>query len=387
MVEFFIAKKQMLERKKQSFISILGILIGITVLTVSIGISNGLDKNMINSILSLTSHITIEDRNNIEEYNEIIEEISKVDGVKGIVPTIDSQGILKFSNPFGNYISGVKILAYDMEKAISYIDLNKKIIEGKIDLENKKTILIGNELSKIADINVGDTVKIITSENYEIDLTVSGIFQSGFYDYDLNLVIIPLLTSQYINYMGDSVGKLSVRLFNPYEADKIKNKIQNILPYSVYSWGDQNKALLSALKLEKTIMIIAFSLIVVIAGFLVWLSLNTLVKEKIKDIGILGAMGFSKKNIMNIFLIQGLILGTIGIIIGIILSLILLWFIKNYALNFVSNIYYIQSIPIEISLKEIFVVVFCNFFILIISSIFPAYKAAKLENVEALRYE
>ena len=145
--------------------------------------------------------------------------------------------------------------------------------------------------------------------------------------------------------------------------------------------------MLSALTLEKTIMLVVFSLIAIVAGFLIWITLNTLVREKTKDIGIMRAMGFSKKNIMLIFLIQGLVLGLIGIIIGIILSLVMLYYIKNYAVDLVANIYYIRSIPIEISLKEISTIVGANFIIILISSIFPAYRAAKLENVEALRYE
>ena len=134
-------------------------------------------------------------------------------------------------------------------------------------------------------------------------------------------------------------------------------------------------------------MLVVFSLIAIVAGFLIWITLNTLVREKTKDIGIMRAMGFSKKNIMLIFLIQGLVLGLIGIIIGIILSLVMLYYIKNYAVDLVANIYYIRSIPIEISLKEISTIVGANFIIILISSIFPAYRAAKLENVEALRYE
>lgn len=387
MIEFFIAKKQILERKKQSLVSILGVLIGITVLTVSIGISNGLDKNMINSILSLTSHITAFESENIINYNDYSKEIENIEGVQGVIPTIDTQGLIKADGIFKTYIAGVKIIGYDLEKAINYMDLSSKIIDGKIDTTNRKSILIGKELASNAGLMIGNKVKLVTAENNEFELNVSGIFESGFYEYDLNMVIIPLQTAQYITYKGDSVDKLSIRLNDPYKANLINNKIIKNFSFYSYTWGEQNRALLSALTLEKTIMLIVFSLIVVIAGFLIWIILNTLVREKTKDIGILRAMGFSKKNIMSIFLIQGLILGGIGILLGIILSFILLWYIKNYTVDFISSIYYIKNIPIEISLKEVLAVVSANSIIVLISSIFPAYRAAKLENVEALRYE
>ena len=381
MIEFFIAKKQMLERKKQSILSILGVLIGITVLMVSLGVSNGLDKNMINSILSLTSHVTVYSPENISDYQKYSEEIEKIKGVKGVVPTIETQGIIN--------VAGVKVVGYNLEKALTSMKLDDYIISGKVDLEDKKGILIGKELAATTGATVGDKIKLVTSENTEIEMNIVGIFQSGFYEYDVNLVIIPLITAQYITYSNDTVGRLNVRLDDPYDAPKLINEISEKIPNNFFlnTWGDQNRALLSALTLEKTIMLVVFSLIAIVAGFLIWITLNTLVREKTKDIGIMRAMGFSKKNIMLIFLIQGLVLGLIGIIIGIILSLVMLYYIKNYAVDLVANIYYIRSIPIEISLKEISTIVGANFIIILISSIFPAYRAAKLENVEALRYE
>ena len=355
MIEFFIAKKQMFERKKQSILSIVGVFIGITVLIVSLGVSNGLDKNMINSILSLTSHITVYSPENISDYEKISKEIETIKGVKGVVPTIETQGIVKYEGGIEPYVAGVKVVGYDLEKAVKTMNLDKYIIDGKIDLE----------------------------------MNVAGIFQSGFYEYDINMVLIPLTTAQYITYSDNTVGRLSVRLDNPYDAQKLVLDVARKLPETFYigTWGEQNKALLSALTLEKTIMLVVFSLIAIVAGFLIWITLNTLVREKTKDIGIMRAMGFSKKNIMLIFLIQGIILGIIGIILGIIVSLILLYYIKNYAVDLVSNIYYLKDIPIEISLKEIAIIVGANFIVILISSIFPAYRAARLENVEALRYE
>ena len=389
MIEFFIAKKQMLERKKQSILSIVGVFIGITVLIVSLGVSNGLDKNMINSILSLTSHINVYSPENIPNYEELVKNIEEVKGVKGAVPTIETQGIIKYEGHGKPYVAGVKVVGYDLDKAIKVMKLDDYIIDGKIDVEDKKSILIGKELAASMGAMVGDKVKLITSEETDLEMTVGGIFQSGFYEYDLNMVLIPLQTAQYITYSDETVGRLSVRLDNPYDAQELIYDVARKLPTDLYigTWGEQNKALLSALTLEKTIMLVVFSLIAIVAGFLIWITLNTLVREKTKDIGIMRAMGFSKKNIMLIFLIQGIILGIIGIILGIIVSLILLYYIKNYAVDLVSNIYYLKDIPIEISLKEIAIIVGANFIVILISSIFPAYRAAKLENVEALRYE
>ena len=389
MIEFFIAKKQMLERKKQSILSIVGVFIGITVLIVSLGVSNGLDKNMINSILSLTSHINVYSPENIPNYEELVKNIEEVKGVKGAVPTIETQGIIKYEGHGEPYVAGVKVVGYDLDKAIKVMKLDDYIIDGKIDVEDKKSILIGKELAASMGAMVGDKIKLITSEETDLEMTVGGIFQSGFYEYDVNMVLIPLQTAQYITYSDETVGRLSVRLDNPYDAQELIYDVARKLPTDLYigTWGEQNKALLSALTLEKTIMLVVFSLIAIVAGFLIWITLNTLVREKTKDIGIMRAMGFSKKNIMLIFLIQGIILGIIGIILGIIVSLILLYYIKNYAVDLVSNIYYLKDIPIEISLKEIAIIVGANFIVILISSIFPAYRAARLENVEALRYE
>lgn len=387
MVEFFIAKKHIIERKRQSLISIIGITIGIVVLIVSIGIANGLDKNMINSILSVTSHVLVSNGNRIENYNEIKNDIEKISGVKGAVPSIATQGIFKYSGPYGSYVAGVKIEGYDLESSKKAMDLDKKIVHGIINSEKINGILIGNELFKSIGARLGDQVSIVSSENKEIKFEIMGVFQSGYYDYDINMVILPLKAVQYLVYGDDIVDKIDVTLNNPYEAPEIADKIMSITGIYSRTWGELNRNLLSALSLEKTVMIMVFSLIVIIAGFVVWVTLNMLVREKIKDIGIMRAMGFSKKNIMGIFLIQGMILGVIGIAIGTVISLAILWYIKNYTLSFITSIYYISKIPVEISIKEIGIIIGANIGIIFLSSIFPAYRGAKMETVEALRHE
>lgn len=387
MIEFFIAKKHIVERKKQSFISIVGVTIGIVVLMVSIGIANGLDKNMISSILSLTSHVMVSNGEKITNYKDIKRDIEKIDGVKGVVPSISTQGIFKYSGVYGGYVSGVKIEGYDLESAKKAMDLDKKIVAGSISPDKVNGILIGKELFNAIGAKLGDKVSIISSENKEIKFEIEGVFQSGYYDYDINMVILPLKAVQYLTYGEDITSKIDVTLFNPYKAPEISDKIMAVTGIYSRTWGEMNRNLLSALSLEKTVMIMVFSLIVVIAGFVVWVTLNMLVREKIKDIGIMRAMGFSKKNIMKIFLIQGMILGGIGIVVGTLISLSFLWYIKNNTLDFITSIYYLTKIPVEISVKEIAIIIGANLGIIFLSSIFPAYRGAKMETVEALRHE
>ena len=387
MVEFFIAKKHIFERKRQSLISTLGIAIGVIVLIVSIGIANGLDKNMISSILSMTSHVLVENGDKLSDYNDLKERIEKIPGVKGAVPSIETQGIFKYNGIYGGYISGVKIEGFDLESAKKAMNLDKKIVEGSISPDKMNGILIGKELFKNIGASLGDEVTIISSENKEIKFKIEGVFQSGYYDYDINMIILPLKAAQYLVYSGDTVNKIDVTLNDPYKAPEIADKIMTETKIFSRTWGDLNRNLLSALSLEKTVMIMVFSLIVIIAGFVVWVTLNMLVREKIKDIGIMRSMGFSRKSIMKIFLIQGMLLGIVGIIIGTVIALCFLWYIKNYTLAFITSIYYLTKIPVEISIKEIGVIIGANIGIIFVSSVFPAYRAARMETVEALRHE
>ncbi len=388
MLEFFIAKKHIFEKKKQSLIGILGITIGITVLMVSIGIANGLDKNMISSILSMGSHVSVADIEREDNYKNLAEKLEKIDGVKGVIPKVSTQGIIKYTGIYGTHVSGVKVDGLDFEKAEKGLELKNKIVYGEMNSKKKNTILIGKELFNQLGAEIGDKITLVSPENQELPLVIGGVFESGYYDYDVNMVIIPLATAQYLLYLDENdVTSLEVTLFNPYKAEEVADKIFNKYGFLSRTWGDQNRNLLSALALEKTVMIVVFSLIVVIAGFVVWVIMNMLVREKIKDIGIMRAMGFPKKTIMRIFLFEGMALGGIGIVIGTVLSLSVLWYVENYSISGITNIYYLTKIPVELSLKEIITIIFVNIIIIFLSSVFPAYRAGKMETMEALRHE
>lgn len=389
MIEFFIAKKHIMERKKQSVISILGIVIGITVLTVSISISNGLDNNMINNILSISPHITITNNGYyIEDYEDKIDKLSKIKGVKGVIPTFSNQGIIKTDNESGAFSSGVKIQGLDLAKAKETMSLTKIMVEGQIEPEEYNKALIGSEIFEQFGLKIGDKVELTSAENKKVMLIVGGVFKSGSLDIDSSMIIVPLKTAQLISESGDTLRSIDLVLDNPYDAPKIVKEVYPIIEeYRARTWGEINDALLKALSLEKTVMITLFSLIIVISGFVVGVVLNTMVREKTRDIGILRSMGYSKNIIMRIFLLEGSLLGIFGISLGMVSSFVIMKLLKIGMFNKLTELYYLTSIPVEISFKEILIIIFATAMVVVVSSAFPSYKAAKLTPVEALKYE
>ncbi|MDR1832535.1 MAG: ABC transporter permease [Fusobacteriaceae bacterium] len=385
--ECYIAKKYITERKRQSLISVVGIALGVAVLTVSIAIANGLNDNLITNILSVTSHAFIGNYGRIEDYRELAATIEQIPGVKGAVPAIETQGIVKHTGPYGLYAAGVRIEGYDLGSAEKAMDLKKRIVEGEILPDKIDGILLGRELQKITGAKTGDTVTIISSENREIDFTLTGIFQSGYYDYDVNMVILPLTAAQYLMQSGDCTNRINIMLKDPYKAPAIAAEVAEATGKKVVTWGEVNRNLLQALSLEKTVMILVFSLIVVIAGFVVWVTLNNLVREKIRDIGILRAMGYPRGSVTKIFLLQGLILGIAGIAAGLGVSWAVLSWLKHNSLSFVTSVYYLTRVPVVISAREVLLIAAANLVVILFSSVLPARRAGKLNTVEALRYE
>jgi len=388
MIEFFIAKKHIFERKRQSIVAMFGVAIGIIVLVVSIGISNGLDKNMMESIFSMTSHIIItKNGESIENYRELQSKVENIKGVKGVVPQSTEQGILKYNQVHGSYVTGVQINGLDFNDAKKTMGLAKKIVYGTMDAKKPTEFIIGKKLFDDLGAKLGDKVTIVTPNNIKIELTIIGVYQSGYEEYDKTIIIVPLRAVQILTYGGDSVTDLEVFLDDIYSVDKIALEIRKNTDLSIRTWKDLNKNLLASLSLQKSGMILIFFLIVIIAGFLIWVILSMSVKNKIKDIGIMRSIGFTSKNIMRIFIIEGLFLGVIGIIIGLIISGIALWYIQNYNINEITSIYDLNKIPVEIKYKEILLIVGANIVIIFSSSIFPAYRGSKLKIVEALKHD
>ena len=388
-IEFFIALRHITERKFQSIFSILGVSIGVTVFIVSLTVSNGLEKNMIDSLLTLTPHITIKSDygNVIEDYETKSAELKKIDGVTAVIPKYSNQAIVKYKE------MAKGVIANGIKAESASKDLKLKIIKGKNDISELNSILVGEEFSKEMGVDVGDEINIISAENKEIKLIIRGIFKTGYYEYDSNLVILPLTTMQILSEKGETVTEMGINVKNP---QKLENQLKSVNEKAaifgnnnlgIYSWSELNQNLLSAVKFEKFVLVSILSLLIMIACFAVSVILNMIVREKTKDIGILKSIGYSNKNIRRIFTIEGLVIGISGMILASIMSPLVLLLLKKMFKIFMKTTYYLEELPLYISMKEIILIYIVTTIIVFLSTLYPAIKASRLKPVEALKHE
>ncbi|WP_392445079.1 ABC transporter permease [Sneathia vaginalis] len=379
MIELFIAYRHIKERKFQTFISIISVALSLIVFIVSLTISNGLKENMINSLLTLSPHISIKYTPKVEgDYKQIIKKV-KEHGAKTTVSNVYVQGFVKYND--NNYMPIIRATEIDKLN----LNLVKKNKVSGIDYA-----YIGQEMAKDMHIKIGDDISIASLNGREIRVKVQGFFKTGFLAYDSNLVIMPLEVGQILEETGDNINSLDVRVEHPGDIkslNELKQKINSIDDdIQATTWADENENLLVAVHFEEFILILILSMLFLISSFIVSIILNILIREKTSDIGILKACGYTKGMIKRIFIIEGSMLGIGGIILSAILSPIVLRVIQIISKNYLIKTYYISNLIIKINIKEELLIYVISFLIILLASYLPSRKATKLDVTEAIRF-
>ena len=394
-------------RKKDGFLNIIsifsfiGISLGVAVLIIVMSVMNGFRTELINKIVGFNAHVIVkpyENTINLEKLkNDNLNYISK-----DLIFSNSGEAIVIHKD----YTKGLVLRGYKNEDFSKIEVVNKGNFIGKKDQLIKNYISIGKELSFDLNLKVGDKISIMSPSGIQTIIgslpkqetfIVTSIFDSGLVDFDSNIAFINLSTLENFFGLNKKFRNLEIYLNNPSNIESMKIKIQKIFDSEfIYTWADMNASLFSALKVERNVMFIILSLIIIVAAFNIISGLTILVKNKTRDIAILKSIGVLNKSITKIFFLIGVIIGTSATFFGIFLGIIFSLYIENFR-KFLSDIfnitlfpeeiYFLSTMPSEINIYSIFIISICSIIITIIVSIFPAIKASKLDPVKGLKYE
>ncbi len=407
-IERTIAFRYLKPKRKEGFLKVIsifsfvGIALGVAILIIVMSVMNGFRTELINKILGFNPHIIVkpyEKKINKEDLNKL-DELKK--NILKTAFTFSGQGIILNKE---NTV-GILVRSY-LKNDIHKIALIKKgIIEGSLELFNKNTLSIGKELAISLNLTVGEKITLMSTSNLQTPFgnlplqekfTISSIFSSGLAEFDQNVVFMPFENANSLFELSGTDIDLEIFIKNPDKVQLVKKKVQGIFgEHYVYSWMDLNKSFFGALKVERNVMFIILTLIVIVAAFNIISGLTILVKNKTKEIAILRTLGISKTSISKIFFLTGFTIGFLATITGVIIGILFSYYIEDIRvlltsiLNirlFPEEIYFLSQMPSEINLGYIFLISLFSLLITFLATIFPSLSAAKLDPTKALKYE
>ncbi|MFZ1101901.1 MAG: lipoprotein-releasing ABC transporter permease subunit [Hyphomicrobiaceae bacterium] len=410
--EWMLALRYLRARRKEGFISViagfsfLGILLGVATLIIVMAVMNGFRKELFAKILGLDGHVIVirEDHADFPDYEEYARKLATAATVKKVVPLIESQVIA--SVPSQSVGAKVRGLSEEGLKALPLIANNVKA--GTLDnFDSQDGIALGIGFQRFLRVNVGDTVTLITPRGVRgpfgvmpriKSYKVTAIFEMGMSEFDRSMIFMPLAEAQRFFDKGTAVDVLDVIVDDPETVQKSVAAMKEVgIPALRFvDWRQRNAGFFSVLQVERNMMFIILSIIVIVAAFNIISGLIMLVKDKGREIGILRTMGATQGAIMRVFLITGASIGVVGTLAGCLFAIVFCWRIDEIR-QFVAwltntnifdpSVYYLTRLPADLSWQTTGIIVAMALFLSVLATLYPSWRASRLDPVEALRYE
>ncbi|WP_040725136.1 lipoprotein-releasing ABC transporter permease subunit [Thiomicrorhabdus sp. Kp2] len=389
-----------------SLSSMIGIALGVTALITVLSIMNGFQEELRDRILGMTAHITINEKNNrLDDWESLYNQLINQPHIEGAAPNIMEQGMLTI----GNKVNGVAVRGILPQFEGQVADIGSKMMFGSLnDLQPKKyNIILGTELAASLNVSLGDKVTLIAPQGSVSPVgvvprikrfTVVGLFEAGMHEYDSGLAIINIEDAQTVFKYGDSVGALQLKLDDMFNVGEVKDKLGSVVDKVMYmrDWRQQHSNFFKAIEMEKRMMFIVLTLIIMVAAFNIVSTMVMVVTDKQSDIAVLRTIGATPMSIQVVFIVQGLVIGALGVILGLAggLSLalnidVIVPFIENLLgfQFFPPDVYYISSVPSKLVWSDVWYITGLAFLLTLLATLYPARKASKVNPAEALRYE
>lgn len=406
-----------------TLISVLGVTLGVTVLILVISVMTGFDRELRQKVIDFDAHILVTSEDIVRDWRELTEKIQNTPNVVATAPYIQGPVIAEFQ---GRRLAPM-IRGVDPAREEKVTPLKKFVKQGALDLDGENTVL-GIELARKLSVGVGDRIVVYSPGNLNVilegikklegatgddeqravqqlrevvlpkELTVTGIYETGHYLHDSEFLLVPIFVGQELYGLGDALHGITVKTVDPYGAERVKREIQTFLqpPMIAQTWIDMNNQFFEAIRLERTVMFFLLFFIVVVAAFGIMNTLITVTVQKTREIGIMKALGARISQIVWVFLGQGMVVGLFGTLAGLGLGLALIryrnefsqWLATTFGIEvFPRQVYQFSAIPAEIIPRDVTIICVSAFFICSLAALIPAYFAARLDPVKALRYE
>jgi lipoprotein-releasing system permease protein len=409
--EWLLSGRYLRSRRREGFISViagfsfLGIMLGVATLIIVMAVMNGFRKELLDKILGFNGHLLVQPLESpLTDWKDVAERISQVQGIRLAVPVVDGQGLGSSpSKATGVFIRGMR--AGDLN---NFASIAENIKDGSLEgFDEGQSVAIGSGLADQLSLRAGDRITLISSQSAVTSkgttprikpYRIAAIFEIGMSEYDSSFVFMPLPEAQAYFNRKDDVSSIEVFTDNPDLIDTFRKTVMEAAgrPVFLIDWRQRNSTFFNALQVQRNVMFVILTMIVLVAALNIVSGLIMLVKDKGQDIAILRTMGASRGSIMRIFLITGAAIGVVGTLFGLIVGMLIcqnielirqfLSWITNTEL-FPQKLYFLSKLPAEVAFGETSAVVIMALTLSLLATLYPSWRAARLDPVDALRYE